>query len=156
MSLIQAMRLDVDDVYQDFCVAAMNAIDTFDEKRSDSLKTHVATKLMYEAKNLKRKYRPYGFTGTIDGSAIYCSLDNARDGYGQLEVPVEAPYVNVEMRELLAMLSLDELRVLQEALDGVYHRKKEQKELITGIKEKAKWYMDLAAISWLILLNILS
>lgn len=143
MPLILALGLDLDDVYQDFSIAALNAIDGYDKEKSSSLATHICSRLMYEARQLKRRARPHGITGSLEKVVSFRSLDFNQNGHAVLEVPVEAPYIDIELQEMLDMLSLDELRIVQDVLDGVYHRKKEQRDLLMGIRMKVqRYYMN--------------
>ena len=43
--LLYALHLDWDDVYQELAIAALQAIDTFDAQRSESVKVHIWAKL---------------------------------------------------------------------------------------------------------------
>lgn len=141
-TLIRALGLDMDDVYQDLCIAAMKAIDAFDPHRSDSLKTHVICKLQYEVKNLKQRYKPHGLTGAQRADVVFCSLDYQPEQYRQLEIPVEAPYGLAELKEALSSLSPDERELIEEKARGIYHRKKEQRALLEATIHKLAGYYE--------------
>ena len=111
-SLIRALNLDADDVYQDLCIAAMKAIDCFDPRKSDSLKTHLVSRLQYEVKNLKKRYNLHGLTGTKGIDVIFMSLDYQTEECRKMEIPEEAPYGLAEFKEALTLLSPDEREVV--------------------------------------------
>lgn len=140
--LIQALHLDVDDVYQDLCIAAMKAIDCFDPQKSASLKTHLASRLQYEVRNLKRYYKSYGMTGKQVTDVIFVSLDYQSEEYQQVEIPVEAPYSLAEFKEALTLLSPDEREVVEEKVHGVYHQKKEQRAILAAAQQKITNYYE--------------
>jgi len=144
-TLIQALRLDTNDVYQDLCIAAMKAIDCFDSQKSASLKTHLESRLQYEVKNLKKRYSPHGMTGVRDTDVIFISLDYQPEECRQVEIPVEAPYGLAEFKEALTLLSPDEREVVEEKVQGVYHRKKEQRALLAAAQEKITNYYERSA-----------
>jgi len=144
--LIQALHLNADDVYQDLCIAAMKAIDCFDSQKSNSLKTHLESRLQYEVKNLKKRYRPHGLTGAHDADVIFISLDYQPKECRQVEIPVEAPYSMVEFKEALTILSPDEREVVEEKVQGVYHRKKEQRALLAAAQQKITNYYERSAV----------
>lgn len=60
--LLYALHLDPDDVYQELAIAALQAIDSFDARRCDSVKVHIWAKLQYTILDIKRQYRPHGLT----------------------------------------------------------------------------------------------
>lgn len=141
-ALIQALCLDISDVYQDFCIAAMRAIDGFDPRKSDSLKTHLVCRLQYEVKNLKRRYKPYGMTGAQPAGVVFCSIDYQPDTTCRLKIPVEAPYDLVEFHEALDLLTLAERNAVEEKMQGSYQHKKQQRALLTTAAEKLSQYYE--------------
>jgi len=140
--LIRALNLDADDVYQDLCIAAMKAIDCFDPRKSDSLKTHLVSRLQYEVKNLKKRYNLHGLTGVKGIDVIFISMDYQPEECRQVEIPVESPYGLAEFKEALTLLSPDEREVVEEKVQGVYHRKKEQRALLAAAQEKITNYYE--------------
>ena len=60
--LLRALRLEWDDVYQELAVAMLNAINTFDPARSESLRAHIWMKLQYAVLDIKRRHSPHGMT----------------------------------------------------------------------------------------------
>ena len=45
--LLYALHLELDDVYQELAIAALQAIETFDDRRCDSVSVHIWSKLQY-------------------------------------------------------------------------------------------------------------
>ena len=145
--LIRALRLDTDDVYQDFCIAAMKAIEGFDSQKSDSLKTHLVSRLQYEARNLKRRYIPHGVTSAKDVEIIFCSVDYHPEGSRQIEIPIDAEYALVEYYEALSLLSPDEREVVEERADGFSDRRNEQLDLVAAAKLKLSQYYERSSVA---------
>lgn len=143
--LIRALHLDVEDVYQDLYIAAMRAVEGFDSKKSDSLQTHLASRLQYEIRNLKRRYKPYGMTGAYAADIQFCSLDDRPEGRRPLEIPSEAPFSLVEFKEALEALSPEELSVVDEKIRGVQLRTKKQRTLVCAAQEKLQKYYERGA-----------
>lgn len=73
--LIQAVRLEWDDVYQELAVAALNAINTFDPLRSSEIRAHIWMKLQYAILDIRRRHRPYGMTGAAEPRPQVCSME---------------------------------------------------------------------------------
>lgn len=146
-TLICALHLDADDVYQDLCITMMKAIDGFDPQRSDSLKTHIISRLQYEVKNFKRRYKPHGMTGARRADVVFCSLDYKPENYRHLEIPVEASYDLVEFAEAMALLSREEKTVVEERIEGVHHRAKAQQSILAAAQQKLSQYYERSAIA---------
>ncbi|MBP5717942.1 MAG: hypothetical protein J6X53_03045 [Abditibacteriota bacterium] len=60
--LIQAARLDSDDVYQQLALRLIRAVETFNPAKGE-LKAHLYSQLHYELLTCKNSYRQYGITG---------------------------------------------------------------------------------------------
>ena len=74
-SLIQAARLERDDVYQQLALRLIRAVDTFDPEKGE-LGKHLHAQLQYEMLNCKDSRRRYGFTGApYDLRGAVLSLD---------------------------------------------------------------------------------
>ena len=61
-SLIQAARMEWDDVYQQLAVRLIRAVDTFNPDKGE-LKQHIYSQLKYELLSCKNPRRLYGLTG---------------------------------------------------------------------------------------------
>ena len=60
-SLIQAAKMEWDDVYQQLAVRLIRAVDTFDPEKGE-LKQHIYSQLKYELLSCKVPRRLYGLT----------------------------------------------------------------------------------------------
>ena len=58
--LLYALHLELDDVYQELAIAALQAIDTYDDRRCDSITVHIWAKLQYAVLTIKRRNKPHG------------------------------------------------------------------------------------------------
>ena len=75
-ALIEAARLDRDDVYQDLSIRLIRTVGTYDSDKG-TLKQHIFNQLRYELLDCATAYRMTGMTGTpmgFQGSEI-ASLD---------------------------------------------------------------------------------
>lgn len=148
MLLIRALRLDYDDVFQDLCIVALKAIDNFDPNRSDSIATHVMSRMQYEIKNLKRRYIPHGMTAAKNIDIAFLSLDYQSDTGLSLDVPCEDSHSQFEVEDILTELTPAERGVLKEKMEGVYHRKKEQRALLAAASQKiTNFYNERSAVA---------
>lgn len=136
MLLIQALRLDYDDVFQDLCMVALKAIDNFDPAKSVSIATHVMSRMQYEVKNLKHRYIPHGMTASRNKDIAFLSLDYRSDTGLSVEIPCEDSYSQFEVDDILSLLSPAERGVVTEKMEGVYHRRKEQRALLDTASQK--------------------
>ena len=140
--LIQALHLNFDDVYQDLCITALHAIEHFDSSKSDSLRVHVISRMQYEIRNLKRKYKPHGLTAVTSSEVFVLSLDAENEyGYG-IDIPFEADFGQVELTEALSQLSPGERGVVQERMGGAYLRRKDKLTMFSLAAEKIKEYYE--------------
>ena len=60
--LLRVLHLEVEDVYQELAIAAMQASYGFDPVRSDSLEDYMWTKLQGALLDMKRDYHPAGLS----------------------------------------------------------------------------------------------
>ena len=75
-SLIQAARLERDDVYQQLAIRLIRAVDTFVPDKGE-LAQHLNAQLQYEMLNCKDSHQRYGFTGApydLRGAVISLSV----------------------------------------------------------------------------------
>lgn len=114
-SLICAMRLDWDDVYQELAMAALNAIETFDPMRSECIQAHIWMKLQYAVLTIKRQYRPCGLTGFGKRPRpVVVSLEQSEglDRFLSTEPVKEAAELSPAMRQALSRLNEEERRAV--------------------------------------------
>lgn len=141
-SLIKALRLERDDVYQELVIAMFNAIDGYNSDLSDSITTHIWVKLQYAVLDLKKRYRQCGMTGNKRGQVIFVSIESYRydnDIEETLEIPdFDDNYDEVEIRDMLAVLTREELKILQQRMKGFQQRRRIDKETLASAQEKIR------------------
>ena len=78
-SLIQAARLERDDVYQQLAIRLIRCVESFDPEKGE-LGAHIHAQLQYELLSCKSSYRRYGFTGAPrDLRGAVMSLNDCRE-----------------------------------------------------------------------------
>lgn len=127
--LLRALGLDQNDVYQDLAIAALDAIDSFDYRRSESIRAHIWMKLQYAILDMKRRNKPYGMTGVGKPAPQFCSVELRED----LGYPIPAPVheetdslYNSRLRQAMSRLKPQERAVVILYLDGTKPRRKAQ------------------------------
>lgn len=117
-SLIRALRLDPDDVYQELALAALAAlaaIDTFDPMRSECIQAHIWMKMQYAVLDIKRRCRPCGLTCFgKQRRPVVVSLDQ-EEGLGRIlavEFQDEALGLSPQMRQALSRLNAEERKAV--------------------------------------------
>lgn len=79
--LLYALHLELDDVYQELAIAALQAIDTYDDRRCDSITVHIWAKLQYAVLTIKRRNKPHGIMACEGFAPGVLSLELSED-YG--------------------------------------------------------------------------
>ena len=89
--LIQAARLDRDDVYQQLALRLMRAVETFDRNKGE-LGAHLYSQLHFELLSCKSSYRQYGITGAPRDSrqCRVISMDALREAGDRFEYELAA------------------------------------------------------------------
>ena len=84
--LLYALHLELDDVYQELAIAALQAIDTYDDRRCDSITVHIWAKLQYAVLTIKRRNKPHGIMACEGFAPGVLSLELSEDyGYDYLD-----------------------------------------------------------------------
>lgn len=77
--LMEAARLDYDDVYQQLAIRLIRCVEGFDPEKGE-LGQHINAQLQYELLNCKDSRTLYGFTGALcDLRGVVISLDACRE-----------------------------------------------------------------------------
>jgi len=134
--LINALRLEEDDVYQDLVIAAIKALDNFNPAKSNSLFTHVAAKLQYEILHIKTRNKPHGVTGLKGKSVTFLSVERHYKNGQPMEISVEVDFGEAEISDAFAQLDSEEETVLRMHMDGECIRRKQQRESLLAAQEK--------------------
>ena len=79
--MLYALHLELDDVYQELAIAALQAIDTYDDRRCDSITVHIWAKLQYAVLTIKRRNKPHGIMACEGFAPGVLSLELSED-YG--------------------------------------------------------------------------
>ncbi len=142
--LLCALTQDMDDVYQELANAALNAIDGFDPRRSDSVRVHIWAKLQYAVLDIKRQSRPCGITGLSSERPIVLSVELAEErGCPPVaEVRRENTGLSPQLRAALSRLDESERQAVIRYLDG---QNPEQKSAFDSALDKIKCYYLAAA-----------
>lgn len=142
--LIRALRLERDDVYQELAMAALAAIDAFDESRSNSIQAHIWMQLQYAILGLKRKHRPGGLTQFCQWRPVIVSLECV-EGLGELlekEQPMEDA-LSPELKKALSKLEPSERDAVIRYLNGGAPRRKAQiRDLNTAFDKLRVYYVE--------------
>ncbi len=135
-TLIYALRLDEDDVYQELAIAMLRAISGYDPARSDCIRAHLWMKLQYAVLEIKRQHHPCGITA-LDGSRPHVEYAD------EFACPLAVSSIEKEegasrLRRALARLEPREREVVILYLDGTHPRKKAQRAAFDSAKIKLR------------------
>lgn len=135
MTLIGALGLERENVFQDLCVEAILALDRYDPERGASPVTYLVDMLQYAILNMKRTQRMHGMTGCDHWQEIsFVPLNMGFDGRC-IDAPSKAPYELVELKLFLSEMPENQQRLIQERVSGKYHRKKKDKTMLQQAME---------------------
>ena len=120
--LLYALHLELDDVYQELAIAALQAIDTYDDRRCDSITVHIWAKLQYAVLTIKRRNKPHGIMACEGFAPGVLSLELSED-YGYPAVAETGSDDDLirerRLRQALARLEPQERRAVLDYLDGM-------------------------------------
>jgi len=137
-TLLKALRLETEDVYQELAMAMLKAADSYDPARSDSIDAYINAKLQYAVLDLKRKHKPGGMTGCKGKRVAVSSIERFYEDGEMLEVPVCDAYDEGFMAEALAVLTASESEALRQNMDGCKPRTREQRDTLESAREKVR------------------
>jgi len=142
--LLCALRLELDDVYQELAIAALNAIDGFDPQRPDSVRVHIWAKLQYAVLDIKRQSCPCGITGLGGERPIVLSVELAeKQGYPPAEEErCESAGLSPQLHAALSRLDESERQAVIRYLNG---KKPEQESAFDSALGKMKCFYRVAA-----------
>lgn len=142
-TLLRAMRLEWDDVYQELAVVALNAINTFDPLRSQDIRAHIWVKLQYAILDIRRRYKPYGLTAAGRPWPQVYSVELSEEMGYPLPNPTYGPEETARSRRLrraLDQLEPQEREVVILYLDGTNSLRKTQQRMFNSALEKLREY----------------
>lgn len=149
--LLRAMGLEWDDVYQELAIAALNAIDSFDPRRSEEIRAHIWMKLQYAILDLKRGNRPCGMTGMGTAAPQFYSVELGEELGHPLPAPSREESDSVRdhrLRQAMSRLEPRERAVVILYLDGVKPQRRAQKSEFESALEKLRdFYLAAQTVS---------
>ena len=132
--LLYALHLELDDVYQELAIAALQAIDTYDDRRCDS-------KLQYAVLTIKRRNKPHGIMACEGFAPGVLSLELSED-YGYPAVAETGSDDDLirerRLRQALARLEPQERRAVLDYLDGMKPARRSEKNSFDAALEKLR------------------
>jgi len=136
ITLIKALRLDTEDVYQELMISMLNAIEKYDSTRSDSIPAYLYAKLQYSILDMRRRHKPCGLTGTGNQKITFVSVEYYYDDGASYDVPVEDDTGEIDLSDIFAALSSSEREALDMRIDGYTLRKKHHRDAFSAACEK--------------------
>ena len=141
--LLYALHLELEDVYQELAITALQAIDSYDDRRCDSVAVHIWEELQYEILNLKRRCSP--LTMMDHERRVAAGLYRVRaEDFGFLPVTAinsDADLIREKrLRQALARLEPQERRAVLDYLDGMKPTRKPVKDSFDAALEKLRDY----------------
>lgn len=140
--LLHALRLEMEDVYQDLAITAIQASRAFDPARSASLEAHVWMQLQYAVLDMKRKYRPGGLTclGDFRPRVNFVEYDDERDF--SLMAPECEPVSDLRLRQALSRLEPQERQMVILYLEGERPCRKQCGSFQSAMEKLREFYLD--------------
>lgn len=138
--LLHALHLEMEDVYQDLAITAMQASDMFDPSRSDSEEAHVWMQLQYAILDMKQNYHPAGLTGLGGARPRVTSLEYCEECGVQLTAPErEEPDSDLRLRKALSRLNPQEREAVLLYLEN--GRRKQRADLDSAFRKLRSFYL---------------
>ena len=142
--LLQSLRLEMEDVYQDLALTAIQASRAFDPTRSASLEAHVWMQLQYAVLDMKQKYRPGGMTGLGDFRPRMISVEYDEERGFPLMAPEREPVPDLRLRQALSRLEPQERQVVVLYLNGERPCRKQRDSFHSALEKLREFYLDQA------------
>ena len=140
--LLLALRLELEDVYQDLALTAIQASRAFDPARSDSLEAHVWMQLQYAVLKMKRQQHPGGLTGLCGARPCLNSLEYDEECGFQLAAPEYSDSdTSFRLRQALKCLEPQERQLVILYLDGDRPCRKQRDRLQSAMEKLRAFYL---------------
>ena len=134
--LISALRLEVEDVFQDLSLRMCRSIERFDKDQCRSLPFFLYHELQHEILNMRRRHKPYGMVGVPrDTSPDVVYLDHPKADGTYWDIPAEEDF-DVSTREFIQSLPEDERTVFVRKMNGEAIKKKTERCLLASARER--------------------
>lgn len=141
LTLIKALRLELEDVYQELAIAALQAIESFDPLRSECVEAHLWMQLQYAVLDIKRRHKHCGMTALERPYPVMLSVEFAEE----TGCPFPAPQRDCEpvcsrsrLQRALDSLEPQEREVVVMYLDGGRPRRKAQCSSLNAAFDKLR------------------
>ena len=147
--LLIALRLEPEDVYQELAIAALQAIESFDPMRSESLEAHIWMQLQYAILTIKRRYKHHGITAMERPYPVMLSVELAEDlgcpfpAQQRDDVPACAQR---RLQRALDSLEPQERKVVVMYLDGNRPSRKAQCSCLNTAFDKLREFYGVQAV----------
>lgn len=142
-TLLYALRLDLEDVYQELAIAALKAIDSFDPVRSADIRAHIWMQLQYAILDMKARQKPSGLTALCGNRPTVVSVEYAEEQgipmYGQQ--PEQEPSLSPQLKQALSRLDESEREAVVRYLNG--ERPRKNKTFRSALGKLRGFYLDL-------------
>ncbi len=143
--LLRALRLELEDVYQDLALTAIQASRAFDPARSDSLEAHVWMQLQYAVLDMKQKYRPGGLTGLNGARPCLNSVEYDEERGFPLAAPeYSEPVSDLRLQRALSRLEPQERYTVVLYLEGGQPRRKQRDSFLSAVEKLREFYLDVS------------
>lgn len=140
--LLLALQLEMEDVYQDLALAAIQAARAFDPTRSDSLEAHVWMQLQYAVLDMKERHRPGGLTGLRGARPYMNSVEYDEERGFQLAAPeCDDSDTRLRLRQALSCLEPQERQVVILYLEGERPRRKQRDSFQSALEKLRTFYL---------------
>jgi len=134
--LLNALRIEADDAYQELYIAMLRALEGYDPTRSESLDAHIWVKLQYAVLDMKKRYKPCGITGTGGKRIMFVSVDYTYENGYAIDFPCEDDQSGIDLSDIFAALDSSEREALYMRMDGKYIKSKNQRKSFSTACEK--------------------
>lgn len=149
--LLYALHLELDDVYQELALAALEAIDSYNDRCSDAVAIHIWAELQYAILALKQSSKSQTLMACESFSPRILSLELV-EGYGS---PAAAkrngnsdPIREKRLRQALARLEPRERQAVLDYLDGMKPARRSVKDSFDTALEKLRdYYLSTYAVA---------
>ena len=142
--MIRALHMERDDVYQELAMAALAAIEAFDDSRVNSIQTHIWMRLQDAILRLKRQHCPDAVTQFCQWRPAIVPLECVA-GFGELfEAERSAEdTLSPELKKALSRLEPSEREAVIRYLNsGAPRRKTQTRDLNAAFNKLRVYYME--------------
>ena len=139
---LYVLHIEPDDAYQELAIAALQAIDSYDERRCDSLAVHIWSNLQNAILNIKRCNMPLDRTACKNPAANALPPELYEDDAISAAAETGMDDIECEKRLLQALGRLEpqERRAVLDYLDGMRPARTAEKACFDMARKKIRGY----------------